>query len=196
LRALTSLAARAAKNPELAAQLESEKQKLLASAPATGRSKTSSKSAVINGTFDVADGQGSPGGWTEGEGFKIARDGTNNVMHASAKVADYRTITQDIPLPPRARSVTLTGRVRGKIVLREPAKSQGSPGVFVAGQFFDKNDAGTSNWIMNDGGSDMQWKTVTSVTKIPEDMKVLQVALVFKYVTGEFDFDDIEVEFR
>jgi hypothetical protein len=124
------------------------------------------------------------------------RDGTNSVLHASAKVPGYVVTTQDILLPPRARSVTLSGRVRGKVVLREPAKSQGSPGVFVAAQFLDKSDSPTSNWIMNDGGSDMQWKTVSSVTKIPDDMKVLQVALVLKYVTGEFDFDDIEVEFR
>jgi hypothetical protein len=42
----------------------------------------------------------------------------------------------------------------------------------------------------------MEWKTVTSTTRIPDDMKILQVALTLKYVSGEFDFDDIEVEFR
>jgi hypothetical protein len=49
---------------------------------------------------------------------------------------------------------------------------------------------------MLDAGGDSKWKTVTSTTKIPPGMKSLRVSLVLKNVSGEFDYDDIEVEFR
>jgi hypothetical protein len=196
LRALTSLGDKAAKNPELAKQLAGEKQKLLASTPGTSGRKTNSKNVVVNGTFDVADAQGHPAGWTLSEAYKVVRDGTNNVLHASTKVPAYLALTQDILIPSKARNVTLSGRVRGNIVARDAAKSQGPPGVFVAAVYLDKNQQTTNNWLMLDGGADSGWKKVSSTTKIPDDMKVLQVSLVLKMVAGDIDYDDIEVEFR
>ena len=156
LRALTNLSAKGAANPELAKQLEAERQKLLASAPGTGGSKPSAKSAVINGTFDVADAAGRPGGWAISEGFKVVRDGTNNVLHASAKEPGYVAITQDILLPPRAKNVTLSGRVRGKFVARDP--NQSHFGAFVAAVYLDAQEQTTKNWLMLDGGTDAKWK--------------------------------------
>jgi hypothetical protein len=196
LRALTDLNARAAKNPELAKQLEAERQKLLASAPTTSAGKSNSKNVIINGTFDAADPSGKPGGWSTAEGFKVQKDGANNVLHASFKAPVYAAASQDITLPARARSVTLRGRVRGKILARDAVNSQGPPGVFVAAVYLDKSEQATKNWLMLDGGSDAEWKNVSSTTKIPDDMKVLEVSLVLKNVSGEFDFDNIEVEFR
>lgn len=194
LRALSNLVVKGAENPELAKQLEAEKQKLLASAPGAGGSKPSAKSAVVNGTFDIASADGHPGGWTNVEGFKVVRDGTNNVLHASAKEPGYVAITQDLLLPPRARSVTLSGRVRGKFLARDP--NQGHFGANIAAVFIDSQDQTTKNWLMLDGGTDAKWKRLSVNQAIPSGMKVLQVVLVLKYVSGEFDFDDIEVEFR
>jgi hypothetical protein len=151
---------------------------------------------IINGTFDTADPSGKPGGWSTVEGFKVQKDGTNNVLHASLKAPIYAAASQDIALPARARSVTLSGRVRGKILARDPANSQGPPGVFVAAVYLDKSEQATKNWLMLDGGSDAEWKNVSSTTKIPDGMKGLQVSLVLKNVSGEFDFDNIAVEFR
>ncbi len=195
LRALTNLSAAASKNPELSKQVEAEKQKLLASAPGGGSgSKPSAKSAVINGTFDLVDAEGRPSGWRIAEGFKVVRDGTNSVLHAGAKAPGYVAVTQDILLPPRARNVTLSGRVRGKLTSRAP--DQGHFGANIAAVYLNKQDESTSNWLMLDGGTDADWKTLSTTQKIPDDMKTLQVVLVLKYVSGEFDFDDIEVEFR
>jgi hypothetical protein len=196
LRALGTLSAKAPRESELAKQLEAEKQKLLASAPGTGENKVSRKNVVVNGTFDLVDERSQPKGWIIDEGFKVTRDGTNNVLHASQKAPAYQQMTQDILLPPKARSVTLSGRVRGKILARDTAKSQGPPGLFVSAVYLDKNDAATKNWLMLDGGSDDQWKNVTMTERIPEGMKTLQVTLAMKWVSGEFDFDNIEVEFR
>jgi hypothetical protein len=50
--------------------------------------------------------------------------------------------------------------------------------------------------MMLDGGSDKDWKNLTMTQRIPDGMKALRVGLNLKSVSGEFDFDDIEVEFR
>lgn len=164
--------------------------------PAPGKNKTNSKNLIVNGTFDSADTQGHPAGWTLAENYKVMHDGTNAIVHASAEAPVYQSITQDVAVPARARNVTLRGRVRGKIIGRDAAKSQGPPGFFLSGVYIHKNDKPTANWIMIDGGGDARWKTVTQTNRIPEGMKTLRVALVLKYVSGEFDYDDIEVEFR
>jgi hypothetical protein len=196
LRALTGLAAKAAKESELAKQIDVEKQKLLASAPAAPPKKANSKNVIVNGTFDTVDASGNPSGWIMSEGYKVQRDGTNNVLHASGKVPGWASMSQDVLIPTKARTVTVSGRVRGTVTGRDAAKSQGVPGLFIACNFLDQNEAGTKDWIMLDGGSDKEWKNVTFTQKIPDDMKILRVGLNLKYVSGEFDFDDIEVEFR
>lgn len=196
LRALSNLDGRATSNSELARELADEKQKLLASESSTSKSKSNSKNLIVNGTFDAADDQGHPAGWTIAENYKVAREGTNAIVHASAEVPVYQAITQDIQVPPRVRNVIVRARVRGKIMARDAAKSQGPPGFFVSCVYIDKNEKPSSNWIMLDAGSDAKWKTVTSTSKVPEGMKTLRVGLVLKYVSGEFDYDDVDVEFR
>ena len=195
LRALTGLGAKAPKESQLANQVEAEKQKLIASAPPAAPKKVNSKNVVINGTFDVVEG-GQPKGWSMSDGYKVQKDGTNNVLHASGKVPAWSMVNQDILIPAKARSVTVSGRVRGTITGRETAKVQGVPGLFIACQFLDKTEAGTNDWMMLDGGSDKEWKNLTMTQRIPEGMKALRVGLNLKSVSGEFDFDDIEVEFR
>lgn len=195
LRALTNLESKAKNNAELATQLASEKQNLLANAPGrSGDGKPSSKSAVINGTFDIADAEGRPGGWTTSDLFKVARDGTNYVVHAAASQPGYQAITQDIVLPSKARNVTLSGRVRGKVAARDP--NQAHFGAFVGAVFVDEKDQQTDVWMMLDGGNDAEWKSLTGTEKIPDRSKVLRVFLILKYVAGEFDYDDVAVEFR
>lgn len=195
LRALTNLGARAPKESEIARQIEAEKEKLMANTPSTS-GKTSSKNALVNGTFDTVE-DGRPAGWTAKEGFKVARDGTNNVLHASSKMPNYNTISQDILLPPKARSVTISGRIRGTIVTRDVARSPGAPpGVLVQGNFLDKSEQPSNHYVPLNGGSDGKWKAGTVTSAVPDDMKILRVSLVLRMVTGEFDFDDIVVEFR
>jgi hypothetical protein len=196
LRALAGLAVKAPKESELSKQVEAEKQKLVASAPATAPKKVNSKNVIINGTFDTIGAGGQPSGWTLEEAYQVQKEGTNNILHASSKMPNFHAMTQDILIPARARNVTLSGRVRGKIVARDASKLQGPPGLFVAAVFLDKSEVPTTNWMMLDGGSDEKWKDVTLTQRIPDNMKVLQVALTLKNVSGEFDFDDIEVEFR
>lgn len=196
LRALTTLAARAPKESELAKQVDAEKQKLIDNAPAAP-SKQVGKNVVINGTFDAKDSTGRLPGWNTNEGddtFKIARDGTNNVLRASAATPGYATIWQDIVLPARARNVTLSGRVRGTPKVRKPGETDF--GAKIVGNFLDQQEAATQNWIWFPPEINADWKTLTQTQKIPEGMKVLRVFVEYKAVTGEYDVDDIGVEFR
>jgi hypothetical protein len=196
LRALTALGAKAAKESELAKQIDAEKQKLIASAP-PAPSKQVGKNMVINGTFDAKDSTGGPAGWFANEGdntFKLARDGTNSVLRANAAAPGYAAIWQDIILPPRARSVTLSGRVRGTPKMRKPGEADF--GAKIVGQFLDQQEVGTQNFLWFPAEINPNWKTLTLTQRIPEGMKALRVTIEYKFVTGDYDVDDIEVEFR
>ncbi|OAI57447.1 hypothetical protein AYO49_01950 [Verrucomicrobiaceae bacterium SCGC AG-212-N21] len=195
LRTLTGLSAKAPKESELAKQIEAEKQKLIASAP-PAVSKQIGKSMVVNGSFDVIGSNGLPAGWsTESDGcFKVSRDGTNSVLHASLKTVGYAAIKQEIPLPPKARSVTLSGRIRGKAGARKPGEVDF--GGKILGNYLDANDLPTKDWVWFQAEPNEQWKTYNQTQKIPEGVKTFLVILEMKFAAGEFDFDDIAVEFR
>lgn len=202
LRALTDLQARAAKNPELSKQLAAEKQNALANAPPSataatgtgGSGKPSTKSAVINGTFDLADTAGRPSGWSIHDSFKVVRDGANNVLHATAGEIGYNHITQEIPVPPRARSVTLSVRVRGKWETTDT--KQPVRGTRTSVQFIGADGQKINVWIVLDAGRDAGWKSLSNTDAIPKGSKALELIVALSWVTGNFDFDDVAVEFR
>jgi hypothetical protein len=195
LRALTGLSAKAPKESALAKQIEAEKQKLIANAPPTV-SKQIGKSMVVNGTFDVTGSNGLPAGWATNSDdcFKVSRDGTNCVLHASLKTVGYAAIKQEIPLPPKARTLTLSGRVRGKAGARKPGEVDF--GGKILGNYLDANDLPTKDWVWFQAEPNEQWKTYSQTQKIPEGVKTFLVILEMKFAAGEFDFDDIVVEFR
>jgi hypothetical protein len=89
LRALAALQPKAAGNPELTKQTATEKEKLLAnaigSAGGTRPTAASSRNTVVNGTFDIAEADGRPRGWTfygpGAEGLmKVVREGSNSFL--------------------------------------------------------------------------------------------------------------------
>lgn len=194
LRALTTLKAASSKDPEFGKQLDAERQKLLASAVSTSDNKPGKKSAIINGNFDLTNDAGQPSGWTTLPEFKVARDGSNNVMRASVKAPSYLMVAQDVMVPPKERVMTLKGRVRGRIVAHDP--NQGHYGPMLCAKWVDSQGKLFPEWVMVEGGSSDEWKSVSTTVKIPDDMKILRVTLFIKYASGEFDFDDVEVEFR
>jgi hypothetical protein len=199
LRALATLDIKGARNPELAKQLESERRDLMANTPtgSAGAGKPNAKNAVINGAFDLADEKGLARGWTlniPDADFRVVRDGSNSVLHASAKTPAYVEVTQDILLPARARTVTLSGRVRGKLTARKPDEPDFGPKISAV--YLDAQTSKTKNWIISVVEISAEWKTFSQTQRIVEDMKGLQVHLSLKQAAGDFDFDDIVVEFR
>ena len=203
LRALTKLQPLAARNPEFAQQLAAEKQNLLASAlpgatavtGATGDSaKATGKSAVINGTFDLADADGHPGGWTANDSFKVGRDGAKSILRATAKQIGNTEISQNIPVPPKAKIMTLRYRVRGKSESNDPKVSQWGAKIYVA--YIGANDQRNGVYMMFDAGRDVGWKSMSKTGKIPSGSKAIGVYIALTAVTGTFDFADVAVEFH
>lgn len=198
LRALATLDLKGTRNPELPKQLESERKDLMANTPTgAGGSKPNAKNAVINGTFELADEKGLARGWTlniPDADFKVVRDGSNSVLHASAKIPAYVEVTQDILLPAKARTVTLSGRVRGKLTARKP--DEPDFGQKISAVYLDAQGSKTKNWIISVTEISAEWKTFSQTQRIVEDMKSLQVHLSLKQAAGDFDFDDVVVEFR
>ena len=202
LRALAGLQSKAAANPELAQQLAAEKEKLLANAAVAGapaNSAESRRSVVVNGTFDLAEADGRPKGWTvpnvEGVSFKVVRDGSNNVLHATASGEPRPVyVSQEFPVPAHAKSVTVKGRVRGKWENRDTKDSNW--GATIDGSAIGADDQKFGGWIILVGGREPGWKTLGKTQDLPKEAKTYHVHFGFQFVSGTFDFDDISVEFR
>jgi hypothetical protein len=202
LRALGSLASRAPANSALAQQIAAEKAKLLATtvpvgatAPTAG--KSSGRNALVNGGFDQADAEGRPLGWKLPEQsdatFKVVREGSNAVLHAEMRGKLKPTfLSQEIAIPPRAKSVTISARTRGKWEERDV--KDGFWGASAFGEFY--NEAGKKiGDLIIPGGRDAAWKTERKTKDVPDGAKTFRFGFGFKHVSGAFDFDEVGVEF-
>jgi hypothetical protein len=205
LRGLASLQPKAARNPELAQQIEAEKAKLLSGtipagsgSPATP-ARTSGRNAMVNGSFDDADAEGKPAAWkvpARKEGTAtVVREGSNSVVRVtlSGEVKPYY-IEQEIPIPPRAKSVTISAKVRGKWEDRDT--KDGNWGATTSATFLGADERKFGGWIILVGGREPGWKNLTKSKDIPEGAKGLHVHFGCQFVTGTFDFDEIVAEFR
>lgn len=204
LRALGSLQTKAISNPELAKQIAAEKDKLLANvasgtAAAAGAPKASGRNAVVNGNFDAADAAGTPSGWKvpseDGVTFKVGSDGTNHVLRVTVTGA-LRNIklSQEVEVPPRAKTFTVRVRIRGKATGHDP--SDDNWGANVGARFTGADGTLTGPWTILVGGKDAGWKTLTKGGPVVAGAKTMKVEVGAQFVAGTFDFDDVEVEFR
>lgn len=201
LRALANLQSRAGANSDLAQQLAAEKEKLLAGAASATASDGGSgkRSALINGGFDLADAEGRPSGWTlpdrKDASFKVVREGANSVLRATLS-GEIRPayVSQVVPIPPRAKTVTVSGRVRGK--WQERDTKDGNWGANIAATYLGADERKFGGWVILVGGREAGQKALTKTGQIPDGAKALHLHFGFQFVTGSFDFDDIAVEFR
>jgi hypothetical protein len=206
LRALTNLQAKAENNSELLKQVAVEKQKLMANAPpiaaeaigSSGSIKQNNRNAVINGTFDLTEAGDRPSGWNlkgnAEEACKVVRDGSNNTLRISTGTIVYTEVAQEIPVPPKAKSVILSGRVRGKWENRDTTHDDWGANIYAVNVDTDGKPIG--DWIGLVGGRDVGWKSLSQTGRIPTGSKTLRVQCVLKFISGAFQFDDIVVEFR
>ncbi len=203
LRALATLASRAPADSPLAQQIAAEKAKLLATTAPTGApppaaAKGKGKNALSNGDFDQADAESRPLGWKLPDRseatFKVVREGSNAVLHAEMHGALTPTfLSQEVAIPPRAKSVTISMRTRGKWEDRNV--SDGFWGASAFGEFFDEAGKKVGDLIIA-GGRDAAWKKESKTKDIPKDAKTFRFEFGFKHVIGVFDFDDVSAEFN
>jgi len=203
LRALVALQSKAAGNAELTKQITAEKANLLANVSSGAgdakQAQANNRNVVVNGTFDAIDADGHPRGWSfYGPGadtaFKVIREGANAVLHMTVDGAPVSIgESQPIPVPPRAKTITVRGKVRGKVEQHLP--NDPNFGADVLARFQDANDKDVGQ-ILLVGRPDGGWKALSQSGPVPPGAKTVGVACVGWWVSGTFDFDDIEVEFR
>ena len=203
LRALAALQQRAAGKPELAKQIAAEKEKLFASVggSVSGSSKPRNEhNAVINGTFEVVDKDGHPQGWhleyRAGDVFKVTREGAGSFVRLTmAGLPGNVWAIQEIAVPPRAKTMTMHARVRGKWSDRKTDDSNW--GANFSARFIGADEQLTGPWFINIGGrEDGGWKELSKSAPVENGAKRLRVQFGAQWVAGTFDFADIEVEFR
>jgi len=198
------LQSKAARDPDLAKQIAAEKQQLLAAVASSPSAPTRSgqankRNVVVNGTFDLADPDGRPTGWrlpdSDAASFKVVRDGTNSVLRITATGAP-RTLfaEQEIPISPNTKNVTFKARIRGKWVEHNTADENW--GATLHARCLDADGKQFGDWTILIGGRDPGWKTFSKTAALPAGAKSVKVSPGAYWVTGIFDFDDIEVEFR
>ena len=204
LRALGSLQGKAAANPELAAQIAAEKDKLIANV-ASGTSagaatiKASGRNAVVNGNFDVADAAGTPSGWKvpgeDGGTFKVGSDGSNHVLRVTVTGAPrHIKMSQEVEVPPRAKTFTFKVRIRGKATGHDV--SDDNWGANASARFIGPDGTLTGPWTILVGGKDAGWRTLNKGGPVVAGAKTMRVEIGAQLVAGTFDFDDVEMEFR
>jgi hypothetical protein len=205
LRALAALQARAVGNAELAKQIAAEKEKVLANVssgavPVSGSKPRNERNEVVNGTFDVPDAGGQPAAWKpperEGVSFKVVREGANSIVRVTVeKPSDNFMAIQIVAVPPRAKTMTLRGRVRGKWTGR--STEDDNWGANIAARFMGADDQLIGPWVINVGGREAGgWKSLSKSIPVESGAKKLRVQFGAQVVSGTFDFDDVEVEFR
>src|SRR5687768_15252257 len=191
LRALAGLASRAPANSPLAQQIAVEKARLLAAAPPVGAPATpvrkgAGRKALVNGGFDQADADGHPLGWNLPDRpettFKVVRQGNNAILHAEMRgTLKPAFLSQEIVIPPRAKSVTISSRTRGKWEDRDV--NDGFWGASASGEFFDAAGKKMGDLIIP-GGRDAAWKTERKTKVIPDGAKSFRFQFGFKHVNG------------
>jgi hypothetical protein len=173
-------------------------------APATpqaagGTSLRPGRNVLANGNFDAADADGNPEGWTvparAGYSFKVVREGSNSFLHATGTGEIRPTyVVQEIPIPARAKTVTLKGRIRGKWETRDT--KDGNWGATIDATFIGEDEKKFGPWIILVGGRLDGWQSLSKTRDVEAGAKRLHVHFGFQFATGTFDFDDIVVEFH
>jgi hypothetical protein len=204
LRALASLDAKAASNPELAKQVAAEKTALLAgggSAAGSGgaAAKVSrGKNVVVNGDFEMIGADGKPEGWDWASGIGHMVE-NNNTFIRTVQPVKYRDgsvgalhARQKVRVPESATKVSLSVRMRTAEAKLVANKSVAQAQI----EFMNKTGEHVSvlqaTWDGKNGG----WKTYRVSNDLPEGGVEGVIKITNGNCPGQIDFDDIEVTFK
>jgi hypothetical protein len=210
LRALATLQAKAASNPELAKQLAAEKAALLgggsvaAGNGATASNASRGKNVVENGDFEkIVDGK--PEGWDKTDCLTVETEGKNtfvrfkaHAVNTDAKAglysAGYYSCLQAIALSKGAKSVCVSAKIRTKDCVILSKKTEKTPKVTVA---FKNSDGKLFRFVMaNWNQKNGPWKTIQAEGPVPAEAVEAYVDFENGHCPGQIDFDDIEVTFK
>ena len=159
------------------------------------------KNAVFNGDFSQVV-HGKPEGWKSLRGasdsLTLETEGKNkfvrfekNDVNKDGTVSTLRCISQKIPIPQGAKTVTFSVKLRTTNCIDMPSYA---PTLQLEFSNKEGKSAGTSGvpW----GGKNGAWDHLKKETRISKDAVTVIVVISTGYRPGQIDFDDVEVIFE
>jgi hypothetical protein len=157
--------------------------------------QTPEKRPLINGGFeDSAAGQ-PPAGWTRayptGEAV-VASDGKDTFLRLKSDKAANAGVSQLVEVPPKVTKVAVLGRMRGK-----PQNSKEEKRAAVQVCLMYKNaDGGNISAAIVTSENSPAWHTFRREFNLPPGCAKVEVSARSLFAVGEFDFDEVRVEFK
>lgn len=155
----------------------------------------SPKRPLINGDFNASPPGKPPAGWTaaypSGSGV-VFNDGKDSFLRLVSPRPTNAGMAQEVAVPPKAKEVTILGRMRGK---PQNEKLEKRAAVEVALRYKDAKGGNISAAIVASGNSP-NWHTFQREFVLPPGCIKVEVVARSLFAVGTFDFDEVRVEFK
>ncbi|MEQ1861534.1 MAG: hypothetical protein ABMA13_16555 [Chthoniobacteraceae bacterium] len=148
-----------------------------------------------NGDFSDSPAGSPPPHWTPaypGAGGVVFTDAKDTFLRLSRIDAGNSGMAQTVPVPPKAKSVAVLGRMRGK---PRNEKDEKRAAVEVALRYKDANGGNLSAAVVASGNSP-NWHTFRREFTPPPGCTQVEVVVRCIFAIGTFDFDEVRVEFK
>jgi len=152
------------------------------------------KGPLTNGDFDGTPGK-LPVGWTAAYHTgtaAVSNDGKDTFLRLSNAQPDNAGAAQEIEVPPKAKTVSVLGRMRGK---PRNEKDEKRAAVEVCLRYRDATGANMSAAVVASKRSPY-WHTFRRTFTLPPGCTKIEVVARSIFAVGVFDFDEVRVEFK
>jgi hypothetical protein len=147
---------------------------------------------VKNGDFSVAAADGTPEHWKAAYptgSIALVKQGSESFLRVEVKGEETNAgAVQTIPVPKGSSAAVVRGRMRGK-----PGKAPGAAAQLV---FWPKGGNVTIPPTILKSEHSVAWKTASREIPLLPTARTLEISARCVFATGQFDFDDIEVQFK
>ena len=147
---------------------------------------------VKNADFSVAAADGTPEHWKSAYptgSIALVKQGSESFLRVEVKGEEANAgAVQTIAVPKGSSAALVRGRMRGK-----PGKAPGAAAQLV---FWPKGGNVTIPPTILKSEHSVAWKTASREIPLLPTARTLEISARCVFATGQFDFDDIEVQFK
>ena len=150
---------------------------------------------LINGEFDASPPGRPPAGWVAAYptgSCVVATDGKDTFLRLTSAQAANAGMAQEVAVPPKAKTVAVLGRMRGK---PQNEKTENRAAVEVALRYKDAQ-GGNINAAVVASKNSASWHTFRRELALPAGCAKIEVVVRSLFAVGTFDFDEVRVEFK
>jgi hypothetical protein len=155
----------------------------------------SPKRPLINGTFDNSPPGAPPAGWVAAYpqgSATVVKEGNDTFLRLVSTVAANAGMMQTVDVPPKAKTVSVLGRMRGK---PENEKKETRARVEVC-LMYKNPDGGNINAAVVASENSPNWHTFKRDFTLPAGCEKVEVSARSLFAIGTFDFDEVRLEFK